>query len=137
MEIRPYQDRDEAGVVALWSAVFPNDPPWNEPRAVIARLRRVPTTLFLVGTVDDRLVAAVIAGWDGHRGWIYHLAVTPELRRRGLGRRIMAEAERRLRTLGCQKINLQVRTENAVAVTFYERLGYAVEDRVSLGKRLA
>lgn len=134
--VRLFQDDDEAGVVALWSSVFPDDPPWNDPRAVLTRLRRVPSAVVVVAATDERIVGTVIAGWDGHRGWIYHLAVAPELRRRGLGRQLMDEAEDRLRALGCPKINLQVRAENVAAVTFYERLGYAVEARVSLGKRL-
>ena len=92
--------------------------------------------LFLVGEFRDRVVATVLAGFDGFRGWVYHLAVAPEHRRQGFGRAMMQEVEARLRLLGCPKLNLQVRTTNAEVIEFYRRIGYQVEDRVSLGKRL-
>jgi ribosomal protein S18 acetylase RimI-like enzyme len=82
------------------------------------------------------VIATVMVGYEGHRGWINYLAVAPEHRRAGIGRRMMAEAEQRLRDLGCPKINLQVRTSNAEAIGFYERLGYSLDDVVSMGKRL-
>jgi ribosomal protein S18 acetylase RimI-like enzyme len=91
---------------------------------------------FLVGILDGRIVASVMAGYEGHRGWINYLAVHPEHRLQGHGRQIMAEAERLLRTAGCPKINLQVRTNNQPVVAFYERIGYRIDDVVSLGKRL-
>src|SRR6185312_339269 len=91
---------------------------------------------FLVADVEVRVVGAVMAGYDGHRGWINYLAVHPSCRRRGLGRTLMAEAERSLKAAGCPKINLQIRPENRGAVAFYERLGFAVEGAISLGKRL-
>lgn len=136
LAIRAYAPRDESGVIALWREVFPDDPPWNDPRAVIERKLVTQPELFLVGTVHDMVVSTVIAGFDGFRGWIYHLAVASEHRRKGFGRALMSEAERRLRHLGCPKINLQVRDDNAGAVEFYRRLGYRVEERVSFGKRL-
>jgi ribosomal protein S18 acetylase RimI-like enzyme len=82
------------------------------------------------------VVATVMAGYDGHRGWIYYLGVDPELRQRGYGRRIMEEAEQRLRDMGCPKINLQVRRDNYEAVAYYERTGFTEEDRISFGKRI-
>jgi ribosomal protein S18 acetylase RimI-like enzyme len=83
----------------------------------------------------DRVVATVLGGYDGTRGWIYHLAVAPQHRRHGFGRAMMAAAEERLRGLGCPKINLQILRSNTGVVRFYERLGYAVEDRISMGRR--
>jgi ribosomal protein S18 acetylase RimI-like enzyme len=122
--------------MALWTVCFPDDRPWNQPREVIRRKLAVQPDLLLVGTLGARLVATVVAGYDGHRGWIYHLAVAPDCRRRGLGARMMHEAEVRLRALGCPKINLQVLAANRATVGFYERVGFAVEERVSMGKRI-
>ena len=136
MQVRPYRVGDEDGVVALWSMCFPDDRSWNQPREVIRRKLDLQPDLLLVGTLGTRLVATVVAGYDGHRGWIYHLAVAPDCRRRGLGARMMQEAEARLRTLGCPKINLQVFPANRAVVAFYERVGFAVEDRISMGKRI-
>ena len=136
LEIRPYRETDEADVVALWTRVFPETRAWNQPAAYIRRKLAVQRELFLVGALDGRVVATVLAGYDGVRGWVYHLAVVPEHRRHGCGRAMMAAAEERLHALGCLKINLQIFRTNAEVVHFYERLGYAVEDRISMGKRL-
>ena len=111
--------------------------PWNDPAKDIHRKLRVQRDLFLVGTVDRRLVATVMAGYEGHRGWINYLAVAKECRKRGFGRRLMDEAEARLRALGCPKINLQIRSSNAEVVAFYRSLGFSVDDALSMGKRLA
>jgi len=136
LEVRPYRDTDEAAVVALWSRIFPETRQWNQPAAYIRRKLAVQGELFLVGALEARAVATVLAGYDGVRGWVYHLAVAPGYRRRGFGRAMMAAAEARLRALGCPKINLQIMRTNAEVVRFYERLGYAVEDRISMGRRL-
>ena len=136
LEIRAYQESDEEPVVALWQAVFPGDPPWNEPRGVIRRKLGIQRELFFVALLGNQLAGTVLAGFDGCRGWIYHLAVAPELRRLGVGRTLMREAEEGLRSLGCPKINLQVRASNTEVVRFYERLGFAVEERVSMGRLL-
>ncbi len=137
MEIRAYADGDEADVVALWSAVFPDARAWNQPRAYIARKRATQRELFLVGLREGRVVATVLAGFDGVRGWIYHLAVVTAERRHGYGAAMMRAAEAALAACGCPKVNLQVVADNAGVVRFYERLGYAVEPRISLGKVLA
>ena len=134
--IRPYQSNDYAEVVALWKEVFPEDPPWNEPAAVIRRKLKIQPELFLVGIADDRVVAAVLAGYDGVRGWVHHLAVHPSRRRRGIGRELMHAAENGLAKLGCPKVNLQVRATNDSVVSFYRALGYNIEERTSLGKHL-
>jgi ribosomal protein S18 acetylase RimI-like enzyme len=136
LTIRPFEDQDEAAVVALWQAVFPDDPPRNDPRAIIRRKRRVQPELFLVGETDGRIVATVVTGYDGHRAWVHHVAVAADARRNGYGRALMAAAETRLRALGCPKLNLQVHRFNAEVVAFYEALGYTVEDRISMGKVL-
>jgi len=136
LEIRPFRGDDEADVVALWREAFPDDPPWNDPRAIVERKRGVQPELFLVGCDGGRVVATAIAGYDGFRGWMYHLAVAASRRRRGIGRALVAAVEGALRARGCPKVNLQVRSSNADVVRFYERLGYGVDERVSLGKRL-
>jgi ribosomal protein S18 acetylase RimI-like enzyme len=135
MNIRPFQIQDEAAVVALWTECGLTRP-WNDPHEDIRRKLQVQPELFIVGVEDGRVIATVMAGYDGHRGWINYLGVSPRRRRAGLGRRIMEEAQRRLAALGCPKINLQVRTSNSEALAFYQRLGFTVDDVVSLGKRL-
>lgn len=136
LQIRPYREADETDVIALWSQAFPDTRIWNQPIEYIRRKLAVQRELFLVGARDERVIATVLAGYDGVRGWIYHLAVLPAQRRHGIGRAMMAAAEQRLRALGCPKINLQVVAANAEVVRFYERIGYAAEDRISMGRRL-
>ena len=135
MFIRPYQHEDESQVIDLWKRCELTRP-WNDPAKDIRRKLAVSPDLFLVGVEGDKIIAAVMAGYEGHRGWINYLAVSPELRRRGLGRQIMDEAERLLREAGCPKINLQVRSTNRYVIEFYRAIGYTVDDVVSLGKRL-
>ena len=137
VEVRPFAPDDEAGVVALWERVFPDARPWNGARAIVARKAAMRDGLFLVAIGDGALLGAVVAGWDGQRGWLYHLAVDLARRRRGIGRRLVAAAEAALARRGCPKMNLQVMASNADVVAFYERLGWSVEARVSMGKTLA
>jgi ribosomal protein S18 acetylase RimI-like enzyme len=85
---------------------------------------------------DDVVIGTVLAGYDGIRGWIYHLAVRSSKRRAGIARRLMMAAEDQLIALGCPKVNLQVRSTNADVVAFYKEIGYEIEDRISMGKRL-
>lgn len=135
MEIRPFQLSDEATVIALWERCGLVRP-WNDPHKDIQRKLAVRPDLFLVGVLQGEVVATAMAGYEGHRGWINYLAVSPELQRSGLGREIMTEAERLLHETGCPKINLQVRSTNSHVIEFYCSLGYLVEDVVNLGKRL-
>ena len=135
MRIRPFQPGDEDAVIALWRRCDLTRP-WNDPRKDILRKLAVRPDLFLVGTVCDTVAATVMAGYDGHRGWLNCLAVDPAHQRQGLGRAMVAAAEQLLAASGCPKINLQVRTTNLAVIAFYQRLGYAIDDVVSLGKRL-
>ena len=135
MNIRPFEPRDEAAVTALWQACGLIRP-WNDPAKDIARKRTVQGELFLVAEMSDAVIGCAMFGYDGHRGWVNYLAVAPSHRRRGLARQLMAEGEARLTALGCPKLSLQVRAGNAQAVAFYEHLGYATDEVVSLGKRL-
>jgi ribosomal protein S18 acetylase RimI-like enzyme len=133
--IRPFEKRDEASVLALWHTCELMRP-WNDPRKDIQRKLAVQPELFLVGEEGGEIVATAMAGYDGHRGWINYLAVKPDLQRQGYGRAIMAEAERLLIARGVPKINLQVRASNKDVIAFYTRVGFVVEEVVSLGKRL-
>jgi len=134
--VRSYAPSDRAAVIALWQESFPEEPPWSDPADVIDRKQAVQPELFLVGCYEGRLVASVLAGFDGVRGWVHDLAVAPGQRRRGYAGRMMDAAESALTALGCPKLNLQVRSSNEAVVAFYRSRGYAVEERISLGKRL-
>ena len=135
LQVRPYREADQDAVVELWRACG-LVAPQNDPVKDIRRKLRVQREMFLVGLLDSRLVATVMAGYEGHRGWVNYLAVAPECRKRGFGSRLMDEAEALLRAAGCPKINLQVRSSNSDVIGFYRSIGYAVDDVVSMGKRL-
>ncbi len=135
MKIRAYEPRDRAQVIDLWlecNLVVSH----NNPVRDIERKLKVNPEWFLVGEIDGAVVASCMAGYDGHRGWINYLAVSPKQQRRGLATAIMEEAERRLREAGCPKINLQIRTSNKEVIRFYESVGFAVDEVLSMGKRL-
>ena len=136
MDIAPYQDRHRDGVIGLWQEIFAGSTPWNEPGAVIAAKLRERPELFFVASDGGRVLGTVMAGYDGHRGWIYALAVGPDHRGLGLARGLMKMAEYALAGLGCVKVNLQVQSENEGVAAFYEKIGYAVEERISMGKLL-
>lgn len=136
LSVRPFQHGEREALQRLWARVFPDDPPWNAPEVMIENKLKVQPELLLVGKVDGTLVGAVIAGFDGVRGWIYHLAIAPEYRRRGFATQLVRAAEDGLRRLGCPKVNLQVRAVNHEVVAFYRSIGYEIEERVSMGRRL-
>ncbi len=135
MFVRPFRREDETQVIKLWECCGLVRPV-NDPRRDIARKLAHSPELFLVGTIDDEILATAMAGYDGHRGWINYLAVTPERRNAGFGTLIMAAAELLLRELGCPKINVQVRTTNSLVHEFYEKIGFVEDAVMSLGRRL-
>jgi ribosomal protein S18 acetylase RimI-like enzyme len=135
LSIRAVRESDEADIIALWDRCGLLRP-WNDPHDDIAQKLTVQRELFLVGTMVEEIVATVMAGYDGHRGWINYLAVDPMHRRQGFARLLVTEVEERLRDLGCAKINLQIRRDNHEAIAFYERVGFAEDAVVSMGKRL-
>ena len=135
VNIRVFDSADEAAVIELWQRCELVQP-WNDPANDIARKQAFQPDLFLVGLEGEKIMATVMAGYEGHRGWVNYLAVDPEQRRQGFGRAIMARAEELLAEVGCPKVNLQVRGDNEAVISFYRKLGYQVEDRASLGKRL-
>ena len=123
-------------VIALWETVFGYEDSHNKPGLAIDMKLAAPDGLFFVAVVDDAVVGTVLAGYDGHRGWLYAVAVHPQHRKQGLGKALVRYAEQALTARGCLKINLQIISDNASAAGFYESLGYAVEPRVSMGKKL-
>lgn len=136
MDIRQYAAEDFEGVRALWEAAFPDDPAWNRAEMAIPAKLAVQPELFFVAVLGEDVIGSIMAGYDGHRGWLYAVAVRADARRSGVGAALVGHAERALMGLGCAKINLQVRETNAAVVGFYQALGYFVEARVSMGKRV-
>ena len=134
-KIRQFEPSDEQEVIALWRESGLTVP-WNDPHKDIQRKFSVQPDLLLVGVHGTRIVASMMVGYDGHRGSIFYLAVVPDLQRKGIGRQMVEEAEKRLKALGCPKLNLLVRSSNQSGIAFYERLGFSVDDVVNLGKRL-
>jgi len=134
LDITDIADGDEDAVVALWERCGLTRP-WNDPHADLALARRTATSTVLVGRRSGSIVATAMLGFDGHRGWVYYLAVEPALQRAGLGRAMMAAAEVWAQTRGAPKLQLMVRGDNAAAVGVHESLGYRREDTIVLGKR--
>ncbi|MDB3917495.1 GNAT family acetyltransferase [bacterium] len=133
--IRPFQTEDEASVVSLWLHCELTVP-WNNPYKDIARKLKVQPELFLVGMLDSLLIATVMGGYDGHRGWINYLAVHPDFQGLGYAQQMMENVESELRKIGCPKINLQIRSGNAKVMAFYQKLGFTDDRALSMGKRL-
>jgi ribosomal protein S18 acetylase RimI-like enzyme len=123
-------------VIELWKSVFGYAAPHNDPKLVIEKKLAAGDELFFVAIADTAVVGTIMAGYDGHRGWIYSLAVSPPHRQQGIGSQLVACAERALTAKGCLKINLQILEENEGVTAFYASLGYSVERRISMGKKL-
>ena len=121
--------------VALWQRVGLTRP-WNDPAADLRNALDGPSSTVLAWVEDDRLVGTAMVGVDGHRGWVYYLAVDPDAQGSGIGRRLMTAAEAWVRDRGIPKLMLMVRSDNAAVIGFYTSLGYQVDDVVSLGRRL-
>lgn len=139
--IRTYVDDDFDDVVALWHACGLLRP-WNDPASDITLCRDTASSELFVGHVGDnddptKLIATVMTGSDGHRGWMYYLAVDPALRHKGFARAMVQQAENWLATLGVRKIELMIRDDNEAVRSFYERIGYAVEPRIVMSRWLA
>ncbi|MFC1887555.1 GNAT family acetyltransferase [Candidatus Cloacimonadota bacterium] len=135
MIIRSYNYKDEKSVLHLWhkSGLIV---PQNDPLKDINRKLQVNPEWFLVGELQGKIIATCMAGYDGHRGWIYYLMVDPDLQGRGYGRQIMQRVEELLKAAGCPKINLQVRSTNVDVIKFYHKIGYEIDEVLSMGKRL-
>ena len=135
LKITTVEDRDIAEVIALWQRCGLTRP-WNDPTADIALARRGPNSTILIGRADNHIVATVMVGHDGHRGWVYYVATDPDRRAKGFGRAIMDAAEDWLRAAGIAKLQLLVRRENAKAGTFYQSIGYAEAQTIVFAKWL-
>ena len=135
MKFRSYSSEDRDQVISLWQRVLPDNQPHNDPSRVVDEKLSVDEMLF-VAEDTGVIIGTAMAGYDGHRGWLYSVAVDPQQRRNRIGRGLVKLAIQTLKSLGCVKVNLQVRATNSQVVEFYESLGFAVEDRISMGKLL-
>lgn len=135
MTIRPFYEPDRQAVIQLWQDCDLTRP-WNDPDKDISRKMAFQPELFLVAEDKEQVIASAMAGYDGHRGSVYYLAVSPDYQARGIGKQLMSEIEDRLIKLGCPKLNIVVRSSNDKVLEFYRKLDYASDDVVSLGKRL-
>lgn len=136
-DIRPFDSsKDHAAVVALWTSVPGYGTAHNAPELAIRKKLEASDGLFFVAEISGRLVGTVMAGYDGHRGWIYSLAVDASCRRRGVGRALLQRAEALLYERGCVKINLQIADGNEAVIGFYKKTGYKVEPKTCMGKLL-
>jgi ribosomal protein S18 acetylase RimI-like enzyme len=135
--ITPYNDQHHRNqVMALWKKVFAYETAHNRPDLAIDKKLAVNDDLFFVALADDTVVGTVMAGYDGHRGWIYSVAVSPAHRREGVGSQLVCHAERALIAKGAVKINLQIMQGNESVTAFYASLGFSVEKRISMGKTI-
>ncbi len=132
MNIRKFNEKDRNSLIQLWNTVFPDDPPHNEPSAVITSKLDVDDLIFIAEN-NEKIIGACMAGYDGHRGWLYAVAVLNEFRRNGTGAKLVQYAMNSLCEIGCIKVNLQIRSTNTEVVEFYKSLGFATEDRLSMG----
>ena len=136
IDIRPYRMDDELEVTQLWKKAFPETPPHNDPIKDIQSKLKIQPELFLVAVNDHLLVGSAMAGYDGHRGWVYYLAGDPSYRRNGIVTALMKKVEGLLAQMSCSKLNLQIRADNSDLQANYEKLGYSVEEQISMGKKL-
>ena len=135
LTIAPIADADVAAVIALWQRCGLTRP-WNDPAADIALARKGPNAAMLVGRDGRGIAASVLVGHDGHRGWVYYVAVDPDDRHKGYGRVIMDAAEDWLRVRGIEKLQLMVRPDNSQVQAFYQSLGYFEQERIIYAKWL-
>ena len=132
MNIRKFQDSDKGALINLWQTVFADDPPHNEPSSVIKAKLAVDDLIFIAES-EGELIGACMAGYDGHRGWLYAVAVDPSHRRKKIGEKLVQHAIQALKQRGCIKVNLQIRSTNTEVAAFYKSLGFSIEDRLSMG----
>ncbi len=131
--IRAYEDKDQDDLIALYQLAFPHDPPWNDPSDMIACKKAIDAEGLLVGLHQGKVMASVMAGYDGHRGWINCLAVHPDHRGQDFGAAMIDAAIDLMTDRGAVKVNLQIRGDNTSLKRYYERLGFETEDRISMG----
>jgi len=130
--MRRYRQADKQSLIALWHECFPDPAPHNEPSLMLNNKLKIDRLLF-VAEKDGKIIASCMAGYDGHRGWLYTVATSPEIRRKGLASKLVKHVIHELHELGCIKINLQIGADNEQLSNFYQSLGFAVERRTSMG----
>jgi len=136
VNIRNFIQSDKDSVVSLWKEIFSSRYLHNDPELAIETKIKHSKDLFFVAYENNLIVGTVMVGFDGHRGWIYSLAVKPDFRKKGIGTQLMKEAINKLKSLGCLKVNLQIEEDNSGVVDFYEKIGFSIEDRISMGMKL-
>ncbi len=134
--IRTFHPDDRNAVTQLWETVFGKQSGHRDPTVAIQQKINFQPDLFLVAELDNDIIATAMGGYDGHRGWIYTVAVHPDHRRQKIATKIIHTLEQKIHKLGAKKINLQILPTNTAAVPFYQSLGYFVEPRISMGKIL-
>lgn len=135
--IRPYREQDEASLLKLWEEVFPGEPAWNDPHASIRRKLKCQREFFLVVDLAGKIIGSAMAGFDGYRGWVYYVAVSPQYQRLSLGSALMKRIEAILGEIDCPQLNLLVRYCSVEVSAFYRKLGFEVEPKLCMSKRLA
>lgn len=133
--ITKFISEDEQELIHFWQTVFPDDPPHNAPANMISAKLAVDDAIY-VCKMNNTLVGACMAGYDGHRGWLYAVGVSSHHRRLGIGKQLVTHVIKELKALGCVKLNLQIRADNTQVASFYQSLGFDVEERMSMGRFL-
>ena len=136
MKIRNYHQSDKESVISLWKEVFNPNQHHNDPGIAINMKNKHNDNLFFVAEEGNQIIGSIISGFDGHRGWLYSLAVHPRYRRKGIGTSLVNKALDELENLGCLKVNLQINSDNKTVIDFYEKIGFLIEERISMGKKM-
>ena len=137
IEIKTYDNnKHRQQVIDIWTSIFGYSDQRNNPSLIIDKKIAVNDDLFFIAIEDGKIIGTIMAGYDGHRGWIYSMAVIPEKRNINIGTKLLKHAENELRKLGCVKINLQIHKNNEIVKNFYLKNGYEIEERISMGKEI-
>lgn len=132
MILRKYEESDKLNLIKFWGEVFPLRSAHNDPTFVLESKTKIDDLIF-IAVKNGEIIGSCMAGYDGHRGWLYSVGVSPKVRRAGIGTKLMKYAIQQLTEIGCFKVNIQILSTNTSVVSFYESLGFAVEERVSMG----
>ena len=135
IQISYYQEQDRQQLLELWASIFDETGAYNKPQYMLDSKLAIDNNIY-VARQSEEVVGVILAGYDGHRGWLYSLAVSRYFQRKGVGKSLVEFALEKLMNMGCVKVNLQVREENKEVVSFYRSLGFTIEDRVSMGRIL-
>ncbi|NQY93305.1 MAG: GNAT family acetyltransferase [Campylobacteraceae bacterium] len=133
MLIKKYNNTHRAGLISLWENAFPNNPEHDEPNLMLDLKLKIDDLIF-VALEDEKIIGSCMAGYDGHRGYLYSVAVSSEIRKGGVGRKLVSYTIDELKKLGCTKVNLHIRPTNTEVAQFYRSLGFEVEERICMSK---